>query len=261
MAHLCHVQANRSGHTHTVIFLHGRDSDCEQFASELFESEASQPADGARTLPDLFPTIRWVFPGASELHSERFDMVLSQWFDMWSTENPNERSEIQHDGMRNSVAQILDVIRHEETLIPRNKIFLGGISQGFATALAAFFADGQGLAGLIGLCSWMPLLGAVELDATATGQTASENALRMHSAYFGTHPERISPSHLFGTDVFLAHTEDDDVVPYQHGVTLKDTLTRLGHDVDWHLYQDGGHWINEPQGVDDLADFLRPRMG
>ena len=258
MGHLCHIKPARGGHTHTVIFLHGRDSNCEEFASELFESEASRPADGPRTIPALFPTIRWVFPGAAELHSDRFDTPLSQWFDMWSTENPNERSEIQHSGLKESVVEILKTIRHEEALVPRSKIFLGGISQGFATALATFFADGQGLAGLVGFCSWMPLLGDLELDIT--GQTASENARQMHSAYFGKHPERVNPSRVFNTDIFLAHAKDDDVVHYQHGMVMKETLTRLGHNVDWHLYEDGGHWINEPQGVDDLVDFLRPRV-
>ncbi|KAK0661592.1 hypothetical protein QBC41DRAFT_235826 [Cercophora samala] len=32
-------------------------------------------------------------------------------------------------------------------------------------------------------------------------------------------------------------------------------------DVEWHEYDDGGHWINEPQGVDDFVAFLRRTMG
>jgi len=27
--------------------------------------------------------------------------------------------------------------------------------------------------------------------------------------------------------------------------------------VTWKAYADGGHWIHEPQGVDDMADFFK----
>jgi hypothetical protein len=30
--------------------------------------------------------------------------------------------------------------------------------------------------------------------------------------------------------------------------------------VEWHDYEDGGHWINEPKGVDDFAGFLQRAM-
>src|SRR3954453_20909250 len=65
-----------SSHTHTIILLHGRDSQAREFASEFFECEATctgpESADDDRTLPALFPTIRWVFPQAGALRSERF---------------------------------------------------------------------------------------------------------------------------------------------------------------------------------------------
>lgn len=128
-----------AAHTHTVIFLHGRDSNAKEFASELFESEASEPVDQPRTLPDLFPNIRWVFPSALTLHSKRFSTDMSQWFDMWSVEKPSERPELQHPGLHQSIKRILRVIKEEEeTRVPRERIFLAGISQGFATAIAAF---------------------------------------------------------------------------------------------------------------------------
>jgi len=42
---------------------------------------------------------------------------------------------------------------------------------------------------------------------------------------------------------------------------IRDTLGKLGfEDVIWHEYEDGGHWINEPQGVDDFVNFLRQAM-
>lgn len=141
------TQKETSKHTHTVIFLHGRDSNSQEFADEFFESEASEPAGQPRTLPDLFPGIKWVFPIAPVLRSRRFDTTMSQWFDMWPVEEPDERVEIQVEGSKRSIAGLVEVIRAEETFVPRQNIFLGGISQGFATALSTFFAYGQTLLG------------------------------------------------------------------------------------------------------------------
>lgn len=249
-----HIVNPREGHahTHTIIFLHGRDSTNDEFADEFFESEASEPAGQPRTLRDLFPTIRWVFPAAPILRSARFDTDMSQWFDMWSVEDPTEQSVIQHEGLRRSVADVLAVMASEEAIIqdrPRS-IFLAGISQGFATVVAAFFAGAgarTSLAGLVGLCSWMPLGGADELvrvivhgsGAAATGTLALPDTSSM--------------------PIFLSHSADDDVVPVQNGRALRDVLGN-SQAVEWHEYEDGGHWINEPQGVDDIASFLRRHM-
>jgi lysophospholipase-2 len=61
--------------------------------AEFFECEATGP-ETDRTLPALFPTVRWVFPQAKFLHSERFHIEMSQWFDMWSVEDQQERTEL-----------------------------------------------------------------------------------------------------------------------------------------------------------------------
>lgn len=53
---------------------------------------------------------------------------MSQWFDMWSVENHLEKNEIQNDGLRESVKEILDLIRTEAVLISPERIILGGLS-------------------------------------------------------------------------------------------------------------------------------------
>lgn len=124
--------ATGHSHTHTIIVLHGRDSDAQEFSSEFFECEATGP-ETDRTLPALFPSVRWVFPQARALRSERFHVEMSQWFDMWSVEDQQERAELQTTGLRASVDCIAELIQQEELLVPRKRIFLTGISQGFAT--------------------------------------------------------------------------------------------------------------------------------
>jgi len=240
----------------TVILLHGRDSDCREFDDEFFESEASEPANQPRTLLDLFPTTRWVFPTAEPLHSERFDTTMSQWFDMWSVENPEERADLQQDGIRDSIASIFSVVQNEEKLVSRDKIFLGGISQGFATALATFLADGKGFAGLIGLCSWLPLASKAEelIRAPAVGDPL-EALCRTYSSN-ETSTSGLSRAALRATPILLGHATDDEVVPVQNGRRLRNILLSLGFEVQWHEYSSGGHWINEPEGVDHIAEFL-----
>ncbi|KAI0381410.1 lysophospholipase II [Hypomontagnella monticulosa] len=225
----------RDYHSHTIIWLHGRDSYAAEFCSELFESEASQPEGQPRTLPDLFPTIKWVFPQAPLLRAERFDVEnMSQWFDMWSVENPLERPELQEPGLRTSIYQILNIVRQED--LPSDKIFLAGISQGFATVISAVLAsDDTQFAGLIGLCSWLPPF--------------ADNILNTP----------INPL-VRETPVFLAHSSDDEVVPIDNGKHLRDTLRIHMEEVEWKEYEEGGHWVNEPEGVDDIAGFLRANM-
>ncbi|KAI1798665.1 phospholipase/Carboxylesterase [Daldinia bambusicola] len=227
-----------SNHTHTVILLHGRGSTSQEFSGEFFESEASEPKDQARTLPDLFPTIRWVFPSSPLIYSTRFKCMESQWFDMWSTEEPNTRPEIQATGLRRSIEMVASVIALEEIKIPRNKIFLGGISQGFAVAYAAYKMGEKGLAGLVGFSSWAPL-----------------PALSLIAPNNGIQQEPIN--------LFLGHCKDDAVIPIGEGQRLRDSFAgvgRVGTVVEFHEYEDGGHWINEPQGVDDVVTFLRRNM-
>ena len=255
------TQKETSKHTHTVIFLHGRDSDAQEFAPEFFESEASEPAGRPRTLPDLFPGMKWVFPTAPALYSKRFETTISQWFDIWSVENPEEQSEIQIDGLKQSVAALLEVIRAEETHVPRENIYLGGISQGFATALSTFLANGQGFAGLIGLCSWMPFANQIE-DFKASSANDEQLCNAIHRLYFGQQsPEEPSSPFLHSTPIFLGHSVDDDTVPIKNGRRMCDTLVHsLRLNAQLHEYADGGHWVNEPQGVDDIVEFLNRTM-
>ncbi|KAI0012178.1 phospholipase/carboxylesterase [Xylariaceae sp. FL0662B] len=230
-------------HTHTIIFLHGKGSNCDEFAEEFFESEASELADRPRMLPDIFPTIRWVFPSAPLTHSERFGCIESQWFDMWSLENPNEKVELQIKGLRVSIELVMDIVKREQGLVPLEHIFLGGISQGFATAYSTYCINNMPFAGLIGLCSWTPsrALSVMDLDKPDISETPRQ-------------ARRATP-------VFLGHSKDDNVVPVQEGRKLRDTLKDCPDTVvEWKEYDDGGHWVNEPQGVDDIVGFLRRNM-
>ncbi|KAL7957560.1 Alpha/Beta hydrolase protein [Trichoderma compactum] len=246
-----------TGHTHTVIMLHGRDSEAREFATEFFECEATETK---QILLELFPTVRWVFPQANVLHSERFGIEMSQWFDMWSVEDQQERTELQVPGLRSSASRIAELIRQEELLVPRSSIYLGGISQGFAIALAAFFADGRGgFAGLCGFSSWLPLANQASSEIELVNEEADQKLAAMQRLYLGddTQQMSLSPQQLKSTPILLEHCRDDDIISVQSGLLLRDFIDNLGLSVVFHEYESGGHWFNELQGMDDFVVFLR----
>jgi len=252
-------------HSHTVILLHGRDSVASEFAEEFFESQATDD----RTLPEIFPSIKWVFPASKMRNSARFETEMSQWFDIWSVEEPSEKKELQINGLRESIEEILSVIRSETRVIPPWRIILGGISQGCATAIHALFHGGIRLGGFVGLCGWLPFQD--DIAAFSTKCTKSEALQHIRSILEdGTSNGQALPAlsdlpgvtkeSALNTPIFLSHSQDDEVVPIKSGTNLCNVLGNLGLDVTWKAYADGGHWINEPQGVDDIAGFLHQKL-
>ncbi|SMY21402.1 unnamed protein product [Zymoseptoria tritici ST99CH_1A5] len=218
----------RGEHTHTVIFLHGRDSTAKEFAEEFFESQAS----GEETLLDFFPSVKWVFPSAGLLNSARFGCELSQWFDMHNTENPHEQEDDQH--LLPSMKRIQDIIAQEAALIGHDKIILGGISQGCAVAIYALLSGHRQLGGFIGLCSWLPKREVIKRIDRTTNQAIK-------------------------TPLLLCHSQDDDVINVTFGIESRDSLESIGMKPRWCEYAPGAempHWVNEPQGVDDMVAFL-----
>ncbi|OIW22181.1 alpha/beta-hydrolase [Coniochaeta ligniaria NRRL 30616] len=256
MSDQTYVVGPAKGHSHTVILLHGRDSGAEEFASEFFECEITGSPQFDRTLPAVLPTIRWVFPQAKDLPSERFGTNMSQWFDMWSVEHPQERSEIQVPGLTSSIETLAQIIKDEETLVPRSRIFLAGISQGFATVLATFLADGNGgFAGLCGFCSWLPLADVIQ--ASLGKASDADRLAAVQEVYRGSATDGTPSTSLTSTRILLGHSRDDEVIPVTNGRDMRDMLQKLQfRNVQWHEYEEGGHWFNEPEGVDDLFVFL-----
>ncbi|OJD31193.1 phospholipase carboxylesterase [Diplodia corticola] len=241
-----------SPHTHTIIFLHGRDSLPSAFSSELFESQASDTSRS--TLPQLLPHFKWVFPAAGLRPAKRFGGVeMSQWFDIWSVEEPTAEGELQSVGLEESVGEVLRVVEREVGILGgrRERVVLAGISMGCATGVAALVrGGGMGCVGaFVGVSGWMPVLGG-PAAALAMGKGGKEEG-------GGEDREGRGDAGVLEMPVLLEHCVDDDVVPVRNGEVLRDGLVRLGMDVEWHAYEDGGHWMNEPHGIDDLVAFLK----
>lgn len=186
---------------------------------------------------------------------------------MWSVENPSEREEIQKEGLRESISAILDIIYQEAKLVPLSRIFLGGISQGCATAILALLCGWMKLGGFVGLCSWMPFRDSVMgiVHNHEHGQLDSLVSKRVRGLLDMKPPElggKGNGNNALKTPIFLSHSVNDEVVPVRNGRLLRDCLETLGLKVTWKEYNDGGHWIYEPEdekiqnGIDDIEEFI-----
>jgi lysophospholipase-2 len=251
---VAHVVASTAPHTHTIIFLHGHDSNAREFASEFFESQASDD----RFLTDIFPGYKWVFPCAAIRYVEMEQEEMHQWFDMASVREPNRRPEIQLEGLRESVQGIWDIIRREaEEVSGYEKVFLAGISQGCAAAIVALLTGKQQLAGFIGMSSWLPFPPASSLASPKVDFVRwLQESLRLTYAK-GIPLESSELEATLQVPVLLEHACDDEVVPIGNGKRLYEGLRELGMEVEWQEYGDGGHWINEPRGIDDMVRFMK----
>jgi predicted esterase len=45
------------------------------------------------------------------------------------------------------------------------------------------------------------------------------------------------------------------VIRIKYGEELRDSLKEIGMEVEWHAYEDGEHWVNEPSGVGEYKDL------
>lgn len=257
-----HIVTPTSPHTHTCILLHGRGSTGPEFCSELFESTGT---DG-RTLPALLPGMKWIFPTAPKRYSTVFQEETHEWFDVYSLSDPEARGELQRAGLAESIQMVSEVLEREVAEIGgAGRVFLGGISMGCATAAHGLLAQGETLAGFVGVSGWLPFAG--EVESVAAEAVAGELGGRLERFYGdlignGGVGEQSAEdfarkeSHAIGTPALLCHGDDDDVVDVALGRSLRDAFVALGIRTVWNEYGDCGHWIKEPEGIDDLVQFM-----
>jgi lysophospholipase-2 len=297
-------------HTHTVIFMHGREDCGTWFAQDFFDLKSS---DG-RTLAEIFPSIRWVFPTAKRRFSARYHHefenssfkdafegedfdIISQWFDIWDVRDPEDRKELMLPGLQESIRQITDIIIEEAQIIPLERIILGGISQGCATSILALLSSELNLGGFIGWCGFLPFQRSIEALNTRTignkhelsggvqgilglnlddpdiessnpssedskiearvGTTYTVKEAEINQKEIFTSDSSMPPQAAIKTPIFLAHSEDDEVVPCKLGDDLGQIIKHLGFNVTWKKYIDGMHQIHPDHGVDDMSLFIQ----
>ena len=247
---------NSTKHDRTIIFLHGRGGNGADFAAELSDEVSSAGMNLEQHFEASSYNVKWIFPTAPLRMSTFWKEEQNEWFDIWSLSDTAARQELQVQGLQESIQHIRGIIDDEintHGMAPSN-IFLGGLSQGFATAFHVLLSQPYRLGGFFGLSGWCPFKQDLEL---MSGERIS--GLRQ---FYAQHLDiaATTTDRTLETPVFMAHCEDDGVVEFRHGEEARDVARKLGLETQWSKYEEGDHWINEPQGVDDIIEFVEAAM-
>jgi len=182
--------------SHTVIWLHGLGADGNDFVPVVKELK----------LPPL--GIRFVFPHAPMRPvTINGGFVMRAWYDIAYQELAFKEDE---RGLRESQKLIEELIVRENTRgIPSGRIVLAGFSQGGVITLQAGLRQRKRLAGVMALSDHLPMSPMVEVERDAASNTVP---------------------------IFMGHGITDNIVPLALGKMSRDTLIKLGYEVDWHQY-------------------------
>ncbi|MGH8758736.1 MAG: alpha/beta hydrolase [Burkholderiales bacterium] len=182
--------------SHVVIWLHGLGADGNDFVPVVKEMK----------LPPL--GIRFVFPHAPMRPvTINGGFVMRAWYDIAYQELAFKEDE---RGMRESQKLIEDLIARENNRgIPSGRILLAGFSQGGVITLQTGLRQPKRLAGLMALSAHLPMSPMVAVERNAASTTVP---------------------------IFMGHGIADNIVPLALGTMSRDTLIKLGYDVEWHQY-------------------------
>jgi len=181
----------------SIIWLHGLGANGDDFVPLVPQLKLP---------PDL--AIRFIFPHApTRPVTINFGYVMPAWYDIYSL---NRDMQEDAEGIKQSSTAITQLIEQEKKLgIPSDKIILAGFSQGGAIALHTALHYPEKLAGVIALSTYVPL-----------------------HKHFGLHTEKANSN----TPIFMAHGEQDNIVPLEFAVLSKNLLQKSHYSVDWKTY-------------------------
>lgn len=150
---------------------------------------------------------------------------------------------------------------------------IGWYQPGLCDCNSCLLGGGIRLGGFVGFCGWMPFQEDMdgiakcieEQKETATSPLLEEiwnpPPLSTENPEWRTERNLIAQlKQAHRTPVFLSHSKDDNVVPIGNGVRLSQCLADICESIEWRTYEDGGHWVKEPQGVDDMVNFIKSKV-
>jgi lysophospholipase II len=247
-------------HTHTVILLHGRNSTGPEFSADLFSEESS----AGQSLQQRFPSWKWIFPTSLSSYNATFQEDMHEWFAIESLTDPGLGEEGQREGLKSAVEYVRELVKREAEAVGEANVLLGGISMGCATGLMTLLCGDARVMAFVGLCGWMPFDNCVREQVQGGKESAGRTIEALKERIMMANSVELDAStenHTLKTHVFISHCDDDDVVDISLGRSMRDTLRNLGMQVTYKEYSRGGHWIKEPEGVDDIIAFLEVQTG
>lgn len=182
--------------------------------------------DFASLVPQLRLSIpvRYVFPHAPRRPvTVNGGYVMRAWHDIAAFDRSLGED---REGIRDSAQHIEALIAREiRNGIAPQRIVLAGFSQGGAIALHTGLRYPLRLAGVLALSTYLPLATTLAAEATAANRDIP---------------------------IFMAHGNQDTVVPPYYAQTSRRHLTELGYAVEWHEYAMSHSVCNE-----EIADIKR----
>ncbi|KAI8939373.1 hypothetical protein NX059_003156 [Plenodomus lindquistii] len=224
-------------HSSAFIFLHGLGDTASGVENIAHQFQSA----------NKLPHMTWVIPNAPELH----DLASTAWFlptrlSPYPPSRPELEDEEDEDGILASVAYVKSLIDDlVQQGIPKNRIVVGGFSQGHAIALSTFLLSpvASGIAGIVGLSGYLPLASRID-------------SLREDANL----PAKVHPSNGGGkaTKIFLARGTNDRLVPRRYHRLCYEALYELGveeGDVTIREYEGLGHVMGGAE-LRDLCTWL-----
>ena len=227
-----------SAHTHSLILLHGLSSNGEKFGTEFLETGRTSTG---KTLPQLLPGARWIFPTARRRRSTAFGRsMLTQWYDVARLPDPEYRRETQLGGLAESTLAVRELLSQELSKVPPENIIIGGLSQGCAMALIVLLGLKHRLGGFVGMSGYLPFRSEIEDAVSEKEEVDEDDPFAASEEDDGSDAEPHSPEvkalsfvrDLVGlepvsyltreataslTPVFLGHGELDEKRPVEQG--------------------------------------------
>lgn len=198
----------------SIIWLHGLGADAHDFVPIVPHLKQTQTHKP-----------RFVFPQAPvQPVTVNGGMPMRAWYDILGVDIDRNQDQA---GIERSVSALLDLVQHERARSPEHPVLLAGFSQGGAVALRTGLASSVPIAGVMGLSTY--LLGAKDIDQWCD-------------------PDRLT------TPVFLAHGEQDPIVPIHLAIESRDVLMSCGFKVRWHTWP-MGHEVCGPE-ITVIDQFL-----
>lgn len=179
----------------SIIWMHGLGADGSDFAPLADEIE-------------LPVAVRYIFPHAPMMPvSINGGYVMRAWYDISDAALRRE----DETGVRASQTSVEVLLAREKSRgMAANRIVLAGFSQGGAIALHTGLRQGERLAGIMALSTYVPLADQLTVEANSANRELP---------------------------IFMAHGTADPMIPFARAQDSRDLLLRQGYLVEWHEYR------------------------
>jgi lysophospholipase-2 len=208
-------------HTSTLIFLHGLGDTGMGWAGALNTIRPPNMKIICPTAPIIPVTLNQGFH-------------MPAWYDIMTLDQNDAGKRECMDGVEVSFQNLDGLVEGECMFVPREKIMIGGFSQGGAIALYTTLKSHS-----------RPLAGCIALSAYIPGSAKGDSALPF-----------IGEGDKCRTPILQCHGEDDDMVPVSRGKLTNQILSKYAEDLEFKIFSGMGHEAT-PKELDVVKEFIR----